>query len=181
MTTILPTAFFPSIEYMQILGGGDVLIEAHENYIKQSERNRCLLLSDKGVERLTVPVARTGGAKVLISDVRIDYAMPWQRTHLRTIRTLYANAPYFDHYFPVVEELLSGRESFLLDLNNKILERWIGIFGISDSPSMTSEYCGLTARPRVEPCCYVQVWAEKIPFQGGLSSLDYLFCEGASL
>ncbi len=180
MSLIFPINFFPSLDYMLSLAQGGVQIEAHENYVKQSPRNRMSLLSDKGLERLSIPIVGQKGIKTPIRDILIDNSTPWQRQHLRTIRTLYASSPYFEHYFPVIEHLYSHSGSHLFEFNIIILERLMTIFKITHPLQFTPEYRGVNEVPHHE-YHYTQVFAEKQEFQRGMSSLDYLFCEGPYL
>lgn len=46
-----PAAFFA-----ELLGAEALYLEAHDNYRKQTYRNRCLILTAQGVQPLTVPV-----------------------------------------------------------------------------------------------------------------------------
>ncbi len=180
MSLIFPINFFPSIDYMFALAQGGVQIEAHENYVKQSQRNRMILLSDKGVERLSIPIVGQKGVKTPIGEILIDNSTPWQRQHLRTIRTLYASAPYFEHYFPIIEELYSNPSTHLFEFNLAITERLMRIFKLTQPLVFTSEFMGVDEIPRFD-YHYTQVFAEKQDFKHGLSILDYLFCEGPYL
>ena len=54
---LISTAYLPPVEYFSLIQGADeVLVEREENYLKQTYRNRCYLLSANGTQALTVPV-----------------------------------------------------------------------------------------------------------------------------
>ena len=47
---LLSTAYFPPAEYFSLIKNADtVFIEQEENYIKQTYRNRCKILSSNGI------------------------------------------------------------------------------------------------------------------------------------
>ncbi|MBO0939975.1 WbqC family protein [Fibrella sp. HMF5335] len=98
----------------------EVWIEAHENYQKQSYRNRCYVLTANGVDTLTVPV-REGTRKPPIREVQIDYAQHWIDRHLRCLQAAYAKSPYFEYVMPEIEAILTRRYPLLFDLNWTLL------------------------------------------------------------
>jgi len=54
---LLSTAYLPPAVYFSLISRADeIIIEREENYIKQSYRNRCYILSAHGPQLLTVPV-----------------------------------------------------------------------------------------------------------------------------
>ena len=61
---LLSSAYFAPIQWYQKLNRYDnVAVEAHDSFIKQTYRNRCLIATTAGVQALTVPVERgTDGA-----------------------------------------------------------------------------------------------------------------------
>lgn len=175
---VLSTAYFPTISYIRHLQEG-AAIEAHENFVKQSQRNRCEVLSDKGIQILTVPISWCHGQKMPIRDVRIDYTQPWQRITVRALQSYYASAPYFDHYFHRIRLLLERRDDFLFDLNTAITEQLLDMLNIDLELKFTEHYTPQTTDlPPVDLPEYYQVFSEKLPFAPDLSILDYLFCEG---
>lgn len=57
-----------------------------------------------------------------INQVRICYEGNWRKKHLASIKTSYANAPYFRELLDVVEEMFSARFERLIDLNLMIIQ-----------------------------------------------------------
>ena len=75
MSVLLTTAFFPPLSWLALAARdmtlspdrvlpSVVLLEACENYQKQSWRNRCCILAADGVQMLQVPVVHGGGREV---------------------------------------------------------------------------------------------------------------------
>jgi len=119
---ILSTAYLPSIEYFARISKADeVLIEAEENYLKQSYRNRCYILAAGGPQIMSVPVLMGSFHKILIRDIRIDYSKRWQQIHLRALTSSYSSSPYFMYYFEIIERIIRKNHNFLLDLNTELL------------------------------------------------------------
>ena len=73
---LLSTAYFPPIEYFARAAKYSVVyVEACENYIKQTYRNRCRILTANGPEDLRLPILHDGHRN--IREVRIDYRKDW--------------------------------------------------------------------------------------------------------
>lgn len=192
---LLSTAYLPNIQYFsKLLGSSKVAIEAHEHYQKQSYRNRCQVLSSQGVLNLTVPVIWDN--HTMIRDVLIDHRDNWQRTHLRTIATVYASSPYWEHLSDRVMPLLEGRHKFLFDHNMAITQGLLDLLGREVELTLTDNYVSQLqpqsddfrnsispkARlQRVDPGfvapAYYQVFSECQPFWPNLSILDLMFCD----
>jgi hypothetical protein len=118
---LLTTAYLPPLEYFSAIShADDIFIEYEENYLKQSYRNRCYILSSHGLQCLTVPVYLGSQHKTQVKDIKIDYTKRWQQVHLRAITASYSSSPYFQFYFENIEKIISGNNEFLLDLNMRL-------------------------------------------------------------
>lgn len=200
---LVTTAYLGNIQYFGKLAAG-AAVEAHENFQKQTYRNRAEVMTAAGVRPLTVPVVWDHFAKMPIRQVRIDYTLPWQREHWRTLTAAYAAAPYFDHYAerlaPFYDER-TYRPEFLFDLNRDLTCLLLGLFGWPDTLRYTEDYTPppplneavgaedfrevISHKPRLkrpDPSFrapeYYQVFADRIAFAPNLSVIDLLFCEG---
>jgi hypothetical protein len=188
---LLSTAYFPSAEYFSLIKNADkVFIEQHENYIKQTYRNRCKILTSNGVLKLSVPVMKGPGLKVQLKEIVIDYSKRWQQVHLRAITSAYNRSPYFQFYSDHLLKILLKNHRFLLDLNDELLYKCLEFLNINKCILHTSLFqpelelpedfryrispkkgSGFTSRP------YIQVFGDS-EFVGGLSILDLLFNMG---
>ncbi|MDR1129498.1 MAG: WbqC family protein [Prevotellaceae bacterium] len=187
----LSTAYLPNIRYFSKLLHGEAVIEQHENYLKQTFRNRCEILTAGGIMSLTVPVKHTG-SKIPIRDIRIDYADNWQRLHWRTINAAYRSSPFFMYYEDDFLPFFTKREEFLFDFNCKMLDMLIELTGLKTTIKLSDSYlqnCDMdfrylispknkTADPDFSPVPYWQVFSSKFGFQPNLSILDLLCNEG---
>jgi hypothetical protein len=188
---ILSTAYFPPAEYFSLINSaGSVLIEQEENYIRQTSRNRCSILSSNGILILSVPVMKGSSIKARVKDVTIDYSKRWQQVHLRALVSAYNRSPYFQFYFESLERILLGNKKYLLDLNDELLFKCLEILNINKCIKHTSFYeAGLARdmdfRYSITPnsasvfICrpYIQVFNSN-KFVPGLSILDLIFNTG---
>jgi hypothetical protein len=189
---LVSTAYLPPVEYFSVIAGsGSVAIEKNENYIKQTYRNRCCILSSHGIQILTVPVLMATVHKVLIDKVKIDYSKRWQQVHLRAMMAAYRSSPYFDFYFDRIEKIISEDHELLFNLNTKLLEALLEMlrmkkeFTFSDDfepPVNDQQDFRYTIVPGREPAVpskkYLQVFDTGNGFAGNLSILDLIFNTG---
>jgi hypothetical protein len=189
---ILSTAYLPNLQYFSKLLHREIIIEQHENYLKQTYRNRCEILTANGIMSLTVPVKRCG-AKVKIRDAEIDYTDNWQRLHWRTINTAYRSSPFFVYYADDFLPFYETREKFLFDFNCKMLDKLMELTGLITEITLSDTYLNndystdcrslITPKnrpddPEFSPVPYCQVFGAKFGFQPNLSILDLLCNEG---
>lgn len=163
---------------MERLAKGEASIEAHETFQKHSPRNRAQVMTADGVRLLTVPVVGGRNVRCAVREVKIDYTLPFQREHLRTIMTAYRSAAYFEHYIDRIEPLIWLREKYLFDLNCTIAERLLEILKSPAKLTLTEKFVGAQPMPEMSIEPYFQVFSDRQPFVPNLSILDYLFNEG---
>lgn len=138
---LLSTAYLPPVEYFShISKADDVYIEREENYLKQSYRNRCYILSAHGQQPLSVPVFAGSIHKTPIKDIRIDYSKRWQQVHLGAISAAYSSSPYFMYYFENLEKIISKNIEFLLDLNMELTVSILNMLKIKSIPKFTGSF-----------------------------------------
>jgi hypothetical protein len=189
---LVSTAYLPPVSYFSAISGySEILVEKEENYIKQSFRNRCYILSANGPMFISVPVLLGSFHKTAIKDIRIDYSRRWQQVHIGALISSYRSSPFFQYYFDEIEQIISARRSFLLDLNQLLTEyliRSIGIKGKSEftasfqpSDNEPDDYRYLIS-PKINDTrkykAYTQVFSSKFGFVPGLSVVDLLFNTG---
>ena len=157
---LLSTAYFAPVEYFAVLDNcSNMVIEACEQYQKQSYRTRCHILTGSGVLVLTLPVLRGGGSvacsvtgsvtgnitldpthKLPISDIRIDYSKPWVLQHERAIEAAYGNSPFFEYYKDEIFAVLDFHIETLLGLNMELTSLLCELCGIEKRFSLSTEY-----------------------------------------
>jgi len=191
---VLSTSYFGPVQYFtKFLLPGQVYLEKHENFTKQTYRNRCLIFGANGPLSLTVPVKRGSFHKMKISELEIEHTYPWQENHWRSIESAYGSSPYFEFYQEEIHSLIHLRSQFLLDLNIGILKAILGLLRIDKKIIFTDDYSKggynqdirdkihpkkRIPDPLFKPVEYVQVFQSKFGFQTNLSVLDLLFNTG---
>jgi hypothetical protein len=196
---LLSTAYFAPIRYFSKLAVyPEVFIEQYENFIKQTYRNRTVILGANGPISLIVPVEKGRAQKIKIKDLRIAYDEEWQRNHWRTIFSAYNSSPFFEYYADDVEIFFRKKHDFLFDFNLQITKTIMEIMDIPIELNLTEDFeqvpdnCRnfreqispkthlVNPDPHFEPQPYTQVFSEKFGFVPDLSILDLLFNEGPS-
>lgn len=200
---LVTTAYLGNLQYFSKLASG-AAIEGCENFQKQTYRNRAEVMTATGVRTLTVPIVWDHRAKMPIRSVCIDYTLPWQREHWRTLTAAYAAAPYFDHYAERLAPFYDPtyyHPATLFELNSDLTTRLLGLLGLPGTLLVTDEYTApapldtaaaagdfrdiISHKSRLrrpDPTFrapeYYQVFADRNPFAPNLSVVDLLFCEG---
>jgi len=193
--SLLSIAYFPPISYFLCLSmGKHHLVEAHENYIKQSYRNRMVIFGANGPMSLTVPVVKKSNSKSLINEICIGYHEDWQAQHWKSICSAYQSSPYFEYYKDDLETFFTKKYITLWELNISITNYLIGIMGLDVKVYYSEAYMrepveGVVDRrneihPKKEDGLevyileYWQVFADQHGFKSNLSILDLLCNEG---
>lgn len=196
ISAIFSSVYFGNIQYFSnIVATKKPIIDIYENYCKQSYRNRCDIVGANGKLSLTVPIVKRHNTKVAMCDIEIDYAMLWQKQHLKSIVSAYKNSPYFEYYFDLIEPIFNKRNKFLVDLNNSTLEVANEIIGLENNAHQSVEYIekveandfrdlispkNKSIDPHFRNIEYYQVFSEKMDFNPNMSILDLIFCEGVN-
>jgi hypothetical protein len=189
---LVSTAYLASVEYFSLISKADeVLVEVEENYLKQSYRNRCYILSAHGPQLLSVPVYLGSQHKTPLKEIRIDYSKRWQQVHLRAITASYNSSPFFQFYFENLEKIISKKNDFLIDLNMELTESVLKMLKINTKLTYTTKFepvgkADSDFRYKISPKEksqfvskeYMQVFATTNRFVQGLSIIDLIFNMG---
>lgn len=191
---LLSTAYFPPVQYLtKFLQYNTVWIEAEENFIKQTYRNRTIILAANGPESLIIPIEKGRSRNQKIKDLRISYDTNWQHIHWQAIVSAYQTSPFFEILQDEFEPYFSKSYSFLLDFNLQILQTILDILEVRPTIKLTEDFEAIpsdclnyrdTIHPKPQralpdpffnPKKYTQVFDDKFDFTPNLSSLDLLF------
>lgn len=186
---MVPPYFGPISCWKQIINS-NILWDVHQNYIKQTFRNRTFIHSANGLQILTIPVKHSK-IKFSMLDAKIDNSIAWQKNHWRSIQSAYNSSPFFEFYRDSLEGIYIKEYTYLtkfnFDLINLILE-WTDIEMKSElSKSYKIQYKnGLDLRENIENkkysssenIIYKQVFSDKNGFLNDLSIIDLIFNEG---
>jgi hypothetical protein len=138
---LLTTAYLPPAEYFAWINNAEgSFIEREENYLKQSYRNRCYILSVSGPQVLTIPVYLGSIHKTPVKDIRIDYSKRWQQVHLGAMVSSYSSSSFFLYYYEIIEKIILTSHEFLLDLNMELLIAMMKMIKIDTKISYTTDF-----------------------------------------
>lgn len=199
MNIYLSSAYLAPVEYYtKFLTEKTVFIEKHENYLKQSYRNRCTILSANGAIPLSIPVKHSSGEKTLIKDIRIADHGNWQHMHWNAIVSAYSSTPYFEYYQDDFAPFYHKKYSFLFDYNEELRILINKLLGIEKQNILYTELyktdlekSDLDFREIIHPKKdyklldleffpqkYYQVFNQKFSFVENMSIIDLLFNMG---
>jgi hypothetical protein len=195
MQILLSTAYLPPIEYFAgILAAGEISIEAHETYARQTYRNRCYIAGPNGIQYLTVPVIRPAGNHTPVSEVLTDPGTQWQRIHWKALESAYNKSAFFLYYRDDLETLYTKPAGQLLEFNIQLINKFCKFIRIDTPLFYTAAYVhhpieAIDLRNRIcpkkqglLPVCflpeYFQPFSPKYGFRPNLSIADLLFALG---
>ena len=194
---LLSVAYFAPIQYYScLIRYGDVIIERHENYCKQSYRNRCTIFTANGLLDLVVPVVKPDHPKIPVAQVEISYDTLWQKLHFKAIESAYRRSPFYEYYIDDLMTFFNCRFRYLYEFNMQIMRTVCGLIKLPISAQESHEYIkpaeGIidlrnSIHPKAKqqyanvefyPPHYTQVFADRWCFKPNLSILDLLFNAG---
>lgn len=173
--------------YYLIQQYAEISVETTEHYIKQTFRNRTVILTANGLMPLIIPVIHKS-SKEPIYQKEICYKEKWYKKHFNAILSAYKNASYFDFYADELLQFLQQTdEKYLFQFNLNYLNKIFSVLGIKTKVLLTETYekhynkdfRNYFDNPFHLPEClkkpYIQVFNDRFSFQKNLSILDLIF------
>ncbi len=197
---LLSTAYLPPIQYVsKFLSHSQIWLEGHEHFIKQTFRNRTIILAANGPESLVIPVEKGRSKNQAIKDLKISYETNWQHIHWNAIVSAYNSSPFFEILEDDFKPFYRKKYKYLFDFNYELLNVVFEILEISPKINITEDFeevpqAILNFREGIHPksqkaildnsftpVSYTQVFEDKFGFTPNLSIIDLLFnCGSAS-
>lgn len=141
---VLPTSYLGPISYYAALyHSGEVVIEAHEHYVKQTLRNRTMIATGQGELMLTAYVEKGGKMRMPVSSMRLSDHNDWPRQHLYALATYYGMSPFYEYYIDDLREvLLHGHDGTLLGMNEALRRHICQEIGFEPNVRLSTEWMG---------------------------------------
>ncbi|PQJ32828.1 hypothetical protein BST92_13270 [Nonlabens arenilitoris] len=185
-----PTYFIDVVSLVHLYHSNHVTLEIHDNYVKQTYRNRCYIAAANGKLALNIPIVhqKTGGS-VPYNSIEINRTDDWATQHLKSIKSAYNSSPFYEYYETDLHELYRDIPKLLIDWNIKTLHWALDLLNIKKAIQTTDQYLDndkardlVTAKqiPILNTDPYIQVFQEKHGFLNALSALDLIFNVGPS-
>ncbi|MGJ8684276.1 MAG: WbqC family protein [Nonlabens sp.] len=185
-----PSYFIDVVSLVHVYHSDSIVLETHDNYLKQTYRNRCYIAAANGKLALNIPIIhQKSGGSVPYKSIEISQAEDWATQHLKSIKSAYNSSPFYEYYEADLQCLFSNIPETLMEWNIKTFNWLLGLFSISKTINLSTEYLNdskaqqlITAKqaPILSVSPYIQVFQEKHGFMNDLSSLDLLFNLGPS-
>ena len=198
---LLSIAYLAPIQYFtKLISYQQIYIEYCESYMKQSYRNRTVILAANGPLQLSLPISDGPRAKGSIRDLKLSYDQNWQQMHWRGISSAYNNSPFFEYYADDLALFFHEKKwKYLIDFNIEIQNAVFKAINLNVAIKYTEEYFPQGEVPETTddfryvihpksqkqdpdhnffPTPYTQVFNEILGFVPNLSILDLLFNEG---
>lgn len=192
MNILIHPTYFPSIAtFVAIAKASDVNFEMHDNFQKQTYRNRCYIYGANGKLPLNIPVIHTQKNRQKYQNVQMFNEENWQSIHWKSLLSAYSTSPFFEYYKDELAPLYERSYKYLLDFNLDCFEVVCECLQVKLNISKTTKYqktfsegndlrhlvhAKKEAPKDFEP--YTQVFSFKHGFISNLSILDLLFNEG---
>lgn len=191
-TVVAPLAYGGSITlWAYIAQASNIVLEKHDHYQKQTQRNRLYVHGANGRLMLSVPVKHLGKkGHQNYKDVLIDNQFSWQAQHWKSLEAAYRSSPFFEFYEDEIAWLYKEHFAQLYAFNNTFFEVLKNLIGISLPLTFTKSYEEKVAHQDLRPLQeikkngvevalkYAQVFDAKNGFIANLSVLDLLFNMG---
>ena len=192
MHIIIHPTYFPNItHFIAIVKANEVTFEVHDNYSKQTYRNRTYIYGANGKLTLNIPVTYSQNNRQKYSKVKIFNTEKWQSNHWKSLLSAYRTSPFFEYYEDDIKPLFTEKEEFLLDFNLKCFKTISECLQLDVNIKQTNVYehdinsktdfrylVNAKREALYELDHYTQVFNEKHGFMSNLSILDLLFNEG---
>jgi len=190
MKTLFHLPYLPNIHWFSVfLKSEDIWIEREENFVKSSDRNRCIIAGANGPILLTIPLKGGRDTHRLYKDTQIAMVDNWPGRHWQSIRSAYGGAPFFEHYAHRLEPFFLCKDFSSLFVFNaelhtlilsmlKVNKEWRFTEEYMLDPEASIDYRHLGSQAKTKQLTlprYYQLFEARNGFQSNLSIIDLIF------
>ena len=189
MIYLVPSYLPPLIYYWHIVNS-NVIFNLSTKYQKQTTRNRCMIMSANGPQKLIIPVRHSNKENEILHDhnVKIDNTQNWKVKHWKSIQNAYRSSPFFEFYEEGFFKVFFNNEKLLYAFNMNIISHINNILGVQKNIEISNrklsheKYDKKLMNIKKYLCYnvppYNQVFMSKFKFIPNLSILDLIFNMG---
>ena len=189
MIYLVPSYLPPLIYYWHIVNS-NVIFNLSTKYQKQTTRNRCMIMSANGPQKLIIPVRHSKKENEILHDhnVKIDNTQNWKVKHWKSIQNAYRSSPFFEFYEEGFFKVFFNNEKLLYSFNMNIISHINNILGVQKNIEISNrkisheKYDKKLMNIKKYLCYnvppYNQVFMSKFKFIPNLSILDLIFNMG---
>ena len=187
---IMTPAYLAPISHWAQIIKGKIIWDQHQNFNKQTLRNRTFIHSPNGLLKLTIPIKHSK-EKFIFKQALIENDFKWQNDHWKSIETSYRSSPFFIYYEDSLKEIYNKKYEKLIDINIDLIKLIYDWLEIETEIYFTNSYAKtyvkekdlryLTEIKTLESYNikeYTQVFSNKNGFINNLSIVDLIFNEG---
>lgn len=190
MKILLPIFYLPPISWFAVFlkEENEIVFEQHENFPKQTYRNRANIYGANGRLSLIIPTRHTG--KRVMKETEISHRENWQQLHWKSIKTAYQSSPYFEFYEEKLQKIFEFKTDSLIKFNLNALKIIQDIVKTEKAYSLNNHYVKIpleenyrekfSAKKETEFEMeeYYQTFSDKLGFEKDLSILDLICNKG---
>ena len=186
----LVPSYLPSIIYYWHIVNFNVTYNLSMKYQKQTTRNRCLIMSSNGAQKLIIPIKHNKKRDENLHDdnVKIDNDQNWKTKHWKSIQNAYRSSPFFEFYEDEFSNVFFNNEKLLYSSNINMILHINQILGIKKEIKISNKkithdkydkrLIDVKNYSNYDIPQYNQVFMSKFKFISNLSILDLLFNMG---
>ena len=186
----LVPSYLPSLIYYWHIVNSNVIFNLSTKYQKQTTRNRCMIMSANGPQKLIIPIRHNKKENEILHDhnVKIDNTQNWKVKHWKSIQNAYRSSPFFEFYEEGFFKVFFNNEKLLYSFNMNIISHINNILGVQKNIEISNrklsheKYDKKLMNIKKYLCYnvppYNQVFMSKFKFIPNLSILDLIFNMG---
>lgn len=138
-TGIMQPYIFPYIGYYQLMNAVDTFVILDDvNFIMRGWINRNNILLNAKPYLFSIPLEKPSQNK-LICEMKMNFTEKDKEKFLKTIQMAYKKSPYFNDFYPVLEEIINNKNQDLTDFIYDSFIKTFAYLGIEKNIIKSSE------------------------------------------
>lgn len=136
---VMQPYFFPYLGYWQMFNAVDKFVLLDDvNFIMRGYINRNSILVNGQPHKFSIPLEKPSQNK-LINETKLNFAEKDKENFLKTIQLAYKKAPYFNVFYPVLEDIIKNPETDLTKFLKYSFEKVKEYLGLNTDILLSSE------------------------------------------